>query len=164
MKSFSLVLLSVLTILVSCSKDLATEDEFPIVEQALDDFAAQLGNTLFDKDALTLAIRAYLEDQDEFFYGSTVTVLDSAGLAVYSPYVYRHNNGFIETDDLMDPGYDINNQAWLREPIDRGVSVWSEPYFDAGGGEIWMRTRSVPIYEGPVIVAVATTDVRVEKP
>ena len=164
MKRISLFGMSLIVLFSSCAKSIVTEEEFPIVEQALEDFAGQLGTTLADKDALSLAISGYLESHDKAFYGSTVTVLDSNGAAAYSPYVYRHKNGFIHTDELMNPSYDINNQAWLRAPIDQGQSVWSEPYFDEGGGEVWMRTRSVPIYLGPVIVAVATTDVSVKKP
>ena len=30
-----------------------------------------------------------------------------------------------------------------------------------GGGNIWMVTRSVPVFQGDRIVAVATTDVRI---
>ena len=29
-------------------------------------------------------------------------------------------------------------------PLAADAGVWTPPYFDAGGGEIWMITRSVP--------------------
>eukprot|EP00889_Picochlorum_renovo_P007185 jgi/Picre1/34215/NNA_001689.t1 len=70
----------------------------------------------------------------------------------------------------MASSYSINEQAWLREPIDQGKAIWTDPYFDEGGGSIWMRTRSYPIFnstsgsENDDIVAVATTDIRVEAP
>jgi hypothetical protein len=38
--------------------------------------------------------------------------------------------------------------------------IWSEPYFDAGGGEIWMKTLSIPIRKNGVVIGVATTDMR----
>ncbi|MFN6244412.1 MAG: hypothetical protein ACK4Y8_08670 [Bacteroidota bacterium] len=36
--------------------------------------------------------------------------------------------------------------------------MWTAPYFDAGGGNIWMKTRSVPVKVNGKIIAVATTD------
>ena len=61
----------------------------------------------------------------------------------------------------MDSSYQINSQLWLREPIDGGVPIWTEPYFDAGGGDIWMKTRAVPVYINGKIKAVATTDMSI---
>jgi hypothetical protein len=51
-----------------------------------------------------------------------------------------------------------NDQLWLRQPIDSGFPIWTAPYFDAGGGNIWMKTRSVPVIVNGQIIAVATTD------
>jgi hypothetical protein len=39
--------------------------------------------------------------------------------------------------------------------------VWSEPYYDAGGGEAWMVTYSVPVYssrKNPRLIGVVTID------
>jgi sigma-B regulation protein RsbU (phosphoserine phosphatase) len=66
--------------------------------------------------------------------------------------------------NLAEPAYQIDEQAWLRLPIDSGYAIWTEPYFDSGGGEVWMRTRAVPVIVGSEIVAVATTDIEVEEP
>jgi hypothetical protein len=91
------------------------------------------------------------------FYGSTVTLLDSTKMAVTSPYWYKQNNLLVYTD-LMVASYHINTQLWLRQTIDGGKAIWTEPYFDAGGGNIWMKTRTVPVYINGKIKAVVTTD------
>ena len=44
------------------------------------------------------------------------------------------------------------------------VGVWTSPYFDAGGGEIWMITRSVPARDSAGIFAIVTTDLPVDGP
>ena len=38
------------------------------------------------------------------------------------------------------------------------------PYFDAGGGEIWMIPRSVPARDAEGIFAIVTTDLPVDAP
>ena len=43
-------------------------------------------------------------------------------------------------------------------------AVWTDPYFDAGGGEIWVVTRSVPARDANGIFALVTTDLPVDAP
>ena len=80
-----------------------------------------------------------------------------------SPYVYRSGEGFAELD-LATPDYRIDEQEWLAEPRDSKAAIWTDPYFDAGGGEIWMVTRSVPLIRDGAVVLVATTDLPVDAP
>lgn len=108
-------------------------------------------------------IESYL-DSNRGFYGSTVTLLGGDdGKAVCSPYVYRVAEGgqWERTDSLMDASYKIDEQPWLREPVDTESAVWSDPYFDEGGGNITMITYSVPIVVEGRVVGVATTDLPV---
>jgi sigma-B regulation protein RsbU (phosphoserine phosphatase) len=144
----------------------ADADDQAFVAQALAVFASELEESLpADIAVLKVRIGNYMGSNPSVFYGATVALLDTDGVAVYSPYVYRPNGvDLVFSDSLMDPTYQINSQSWLRAPIDQATSVWTEPYFDEGGGDIWMKTRSVPIYQNGKIVAVATTDVRVKKP
>lgn len=153
----SILFISVFT---SCSKD---KDETPSisneqrVETALNSFVTELIATPPTPADLSDRIRQYLLENPDFFYGSTVTLLDTAELALFSPYWYRSGDS-ISYSDLMDTAYHINDQAWLQQPIDSGFAIWTEPYFDTGGGNIWMKTRSVPVIVNGQIVAVATTD------
>jgi sigma-B regulation protein RsbU (phosphoserine phosphatase) len=154
------------------SVPIVSDNDLASIASSLAIFADSLDAlTLSNKTALSEAIVAYLESHGPEYFGSTVTVLNKNGTAAYSPYVYHDDaDNLIQTDDLMAPSYSINEQAWLREPIDQGKAIWTDPYFDEGGGSIWMRTRSYPIFnstsasENDDIVAVATTDIRVEAP
>ena len=49
-------------------------------------------------------------------------------------------------------------------PLAANASIWTPPYFDAGGGEIWMTTHSVPARDAGGIFAIVTTDLPVDAP
>lgn len=118
-----------------------------------------------DEASLKLRLQEYLKNSPSYFYGATIAVLNAEGNVINSPYYYRISDTELEfTDGLMSAGYEIDKQPWLRLPIDTGEAVWSEPYFDEGGGNIWMQTRSVPVRLDGKIVAVATTDLAVDGP
>lgn len=184
--------MSVLVLLVAASSTAwCMDDGQPNVASKADEaeaahdlevFAQSLTNeTLNNKTALTEALVVYLQEHGPVYFGATVTVLDGdSGKAKYSPYVYRSGGAnstvVLTTDDLMDPSYRIDEQPWLREPIDTASAIWTEPYFDQGGGNVWMETRSQPIFldtpdgggdddnGSAEVIAVATTDILVEDP
>ncbi|MEN9952339.1 MAG: hypothetical protein RLZZ520_607, partial [Bacteroidota bacterium] len=108
-------------------------------------------------------VRVYLNAQPTDFFGSTVALLDANGVVTTSPYWYRKSGGLLNKE-LSVPSYNINSQDWLRKPIDTKLSYWTAPYFDAGGGEIWMKTYSYPIIVNNKVIAVATTDLAVDQP
>lgn len=153
---FLFVLLSI----SGCKKE---EDLKPAVEAAMATFAASLQTDLPTAATVTERVRVYLIGQPTKFFGSTVTLLDANGLATTSPYWYRNNGGLL-SKQLAVSTYNIDTQVWLRKPIDLKQPYWTDAYFDAGGGEIWMRTYSVPIIINNKVVAVATTDLAVNKP
>ena len=94
-----------------------------------------------DAAAYKERLRAYLEAHPAF-YGSAAALLDEAGTVTASPYVYRTADGY-HTRDLALPHYNIEEQEWITMPLAANAGIWTPPYFDAGGGEIWMITRSV---------------------
>lgn len=153
---------AMLLLVAACKKE---DNENPLLayEVALDAFVSDLQATPLDSAGLSDRVRNYLEAQSESFFGATVALLDSAGKAYYSPYWYRLNDT-LAMKNLADSAYQIDEQAWLRLPIDSGYAIWTEPYFDAGGGEVWMKTRAVPIIFNFEIVGVATTDIVVPEP
>ncbi len=151
---------SFLIIFQSCKKDKALTDE-EIIENALDEFVADLQSNPPDTADISDRVKNYMQGKSVLFYGSTVTLLDSTEIAVISPYWYRQND-LLMYSNLMDTAYHIDSQLWLRQTIVGGRSIWTEPYFDAGGGDIWMKTRAVPIYINGKIKAVATTDMSID--
>ena len=80
-----------------------------------------------------------------------------------SPYVYRTTNGYASLD-LAAPSYNVEAQDRFTAPLAKNSSIWTDPYFDAGGGEVWMITRSVPVRDAEGIFGIITTDLVVDAP
>jgi phosphoserine phosphatase RsbU/P len=84
------------------------------------------------------------------------------GLDAFSPYCYREGTAF-RVKDLALGGYDYPRRDWYRLPRERGQPLWSEPYFDEGGGGILMATFSVPMKDAQGrVTGIATADVALE--
>ncbi|MCD4675449.1 MAG: SpoIIE family protein phosphatase, partial [Desulfobacula sp.] len=62
----------------------------------------------------------------------------------YAPYFYRSKDSII-FKNLGNNNYDYFNHNWYKLPKQLGP-LWSEPYFDEGGGNIIMSTFSMPFY------------------
>ena len=158
--SFIVLTTMFITFFSSCKKDPTITPE-QTVETTLNGFVATLVATPPTSANVSNSVKQYLQTKGyptNYFYGATVTLLDSAGVATYSPYWYRNVDTLMMVDLAADTSYQINNQTWLRQAIDSRTAIWTAPYFDAGGGNIWMKTRSVPVIVNGKIIAVATTD------
>ena len=102
-------------------------------------------------------------------YGSTIAVEvndKDANARPFAPYFYRRGNEIAYSDLALD-SYGYRNLPWYRLAADSGEPVWSLPYFDAGGGDIWMVTYSVPFFRKQpqarrVIAGVVTADLDLE--
>jgi sigma-B regulation protein RsbU (phosphoserine phosphatase) len=84
----------------------------------------------------------------------------------FAPYVYRHQQQ-LRSVDLASQDYDYLHQPWYRNAIDLGQSVWSEPYYDEGGGNIAMVTYSSPIMDtgagaAATMLGVITADISLQ--
>ena len=90
-------------------------------------------------------------------------VLDRSGGVVASPCVHRTAKGCASLD-LTAPSYDIEGQDWFTAPLAENASVWTDSCFDAGGGEVRMITRSVPVRDAEGIFAIITTGLVVGAP
>ena len=158
------LLLLVLVVTISCDTSSPTQEALKAeVVSALDTLAAELATERpIDAAAYTERLRAYL-DAHPAFYGSAAALLDDDGRVTVSPYVYRTTDGYVALN-LAAPSYNIDSQAWVTAPLAANAGVWTDPYFDAGGGEIWMVTRSVPVRDAEGIFAIITTDLPVEAP
>ena len=149
---------------LGCSESDSSEKALrDAVVTALDTLAADLlEDRPADAAAYTERLQTYLEAHPSFF-GSAAALLDRSGAVITSPYVYRTANGYASLD-LAAPSYNIEAQDWFAAPLSENASVWTTPYFDAGGGEVWMITRSVPVRDAEGIVAIITTDLVVDAP
>ena len=159
----SLLLLALATTL-ACTTSAPTQEALEAeVVSALDTLAAELAASRpTDVAAYVERLRAYL-DAHPAFYGSGAALLDQDGRVTASPYVYRTADGYA-TVDLAVSSYNIESQEWFTAPLAANAGVWTAPYFDAGGGEIWMITRSVPVRDAEGVFALVGTDLPVEDP
>ena len=101
---------------------------------------------LNDEELLFL-IRNIVQNNESVF-GSTIAFEPFSydkSKYYYSPYYYK-DNGELHYKNLGTTSYEYFFQDWYQIPKYLGRAVWSEPYFDEGGGNILMSTFSVPFY------------------
>jgi len=106
--------------------------------------------------AIYTFLEQILTDHPEVF-GTTLAFDPTFATRPLAPYAYRGATGLLRKD-LTLGGYDYSNQPWFTQPVQTMAAVWSEPYFDAGGGEINMVTYSAPVLKDGVIIGVLTAD------
>ena len=161
-KSSFLLIFSILFLfLASCKQQ--EKDLTPDIEVAVKNFALSLQADPPTSSNINERIRVYISAQPTGFFGSTVALLDANGVVTTSPYWYR-KGGILVNKELNVPSYHINTQEWLRKLIDTKLPQWTDPYFDAGGGDIWMKSYSYPVIVNNKVIAVAETDLAVDKP
>jgi sigma-B regulation protein RsbU (phosphoserine phosphatase) len=66
------------------------------------------------------------------------------GKQYYAPYGYREKDLSIKTVFLGGDDYHYFSWDWYELPKELNHALWSEPYFDEGGGQVIMATYSVP--------------------
>ncbi len=116
----------------------------------------------FDRDSLNELIQKNLINNDQI-YGSTVAYEPyqfEENQFYWSPYYNRTQENTLKFTQLGNSEYDYFNQEWYslaKQSLDPALSP---PYFDAGGGEIWMVTWSIPFTDKDGnFKGVATTDI-----
>ena len=109
------------------------------------------------------AIRALLPINTRTF-GMTValephSLIDTLG--DFSPYYYKKGDELIY-ENLATEDYDYKNQSWYSEPKKINTPIWSDPYFDEGGGNVQMITYSKPIHLPGTreFAGIATADIK----
>ncbi|MEW6366780.1 MAG: SpoIIE family protein phosphatase [Acidobacteriota bacterium] len=109
--------------------------------------ALELERRQFDADGLVDFIHSNLVANPDV-YGSTVA---------YEPYAFKKDSyyfapywswqgGELGLSWLGADTYRFHFHDWYLIPKEVEAPVWSEPYFDEGGGNILMTTYSVPFY------------------
>lgn len=102
-------------------------------------------NTYQEQDLLK-NIRTLLVSNPEIF-GSAIAFEPRTFLPrkfYYAPYSFREKDQTIKTVFLGDEDYRYFSKDWYQVPRELNQAVWSEPYYDEGGGNIVMATYSVP--------------------
>ena len=132
------------------------------VAKTADGLALAMEHMPMQRDALNPLLLDVLKETPEIF-GCAAALEPStfgpkdAGTALYA---YRWGGSLLTKS--LDGDYAYRSRDWYKLPRELRRPVWTEPYFDAGGGEILMATYCVPIFSGPGrdrFAGVATCDV-----
>ena len=105
-------------------------------------------------------------EENSYIIGSAIA-FDSCyfeGRHFFSPYSYEDATTHeLKSKELGSETNDYFTQEWYAEPKNTGNPHWSEPYFDAGGGEQMMTTYSYPIKDSTGhIYAIITADISLD--
>ncbi|NCA75815.1 MAG: hypothetical protein EOM90_05730 [Alphaproteobacteria bacterium] len=133
------------------------------VENGVKELAKSLeGKTLKPEDMpaiLTNFLKLYPE-----IYGSTLAFAPTAengNVHRAAPYIYRSGKEFKQVS--LPESYDYTVSEWYAVPVAAKKPVWSNPYFDDGGGQVVMITYSLPVYDkNNNLLGVLTGDLEVK--
>lgn len=117
------------------------------MEKVPKSLATSLEQSAYEKEELINLLHSAIKNNPEI-YGGTIAFEPYAfdkGSLYFSPYFYR-NDGKIKFINLGNDSYRYFYWDWYQIPKELEHPVWSEPYYDEGGGNIIMSTYSVPFY------------------
>jgi len=119
-------------------------------------------------------LRTYLTEvmarSRDIIYGSCLSFEPNSyapALTHYAPYSWW-NGDVVDFKNLASADYNYFEWEWYHLPKKMGAALWTEPYFDDGGGEVLMTTRSVPFFQKQpdgtrAFWGVATIDISLEQ-
>ena len=126
------------------------------------DLAASAEAINYDEQTILKTIHNTLTHNEQIF-GSTIAYepyLFQPDILYWSPYYSRTPSGGLRFTQLGNPDYNYFRWEWYTLPKAKGLPVLSPPYFDEGGGEIWMVTWSAPFFDSAGnFKGVATADI-----
>ncbi|MEQ1861394.1 MAG: SpoIIE family protein phosphatase [Chthoniobacteraceae bacterium] len=125
--------------------------------------AAELETGRFDTTEKLEAWLRWIVETNPEVYGSCAAFRPRGflpELAAYAPYVYRGDDG-LRSEQLAKPEYNYFQWDWYRAPRDSGTALWSDPYFDEGGGNALMITYSVPFRKDGAFNGIVTIDIAI---
>ena len=108
--------------------------------------AASLENQVYSRNTLLKSIENVLHTNPEI-YGAMVAFepfFFDPDIRYYGPYIYRDNDTLQNNGE--ESAFNYCFWDWYLMPKELGRPVWSDPYFDIGGGNILMTTFSIPFY------------------
>ena len=137
------------------------------VEKVPENIAKLVENISYTEDELVKILHTMVESNDEI-YGATIAFepyLFDKSKRDFAPYVYK-SFGALKSTSLGTETYNYHSAAWYTVPKSLKRPVWSEPYFDEGGGNVIMSTFSVPIFRDingeRKLIGIITSDVSLE--
>jgi len=117
------------------------------VEKIPENLALVIENENFNEKELKQLLKNAVKMNPEI-YGSAIAFepyFEGRQEKFYSFYAYRAEDSVVITT-LGNDSYDYYLMDWYQVPKEKRTPYWTEPYFDEGGGNIFMSTYSVPLY------------------
>jgi len=117
----------------------------------------------YDRDTIMKIISVEVANNAEI-YGATAAfepyTIDK-NTPEFAPYFYRHNGGL--SFKYLEDQYKYFYQDWYQIPKELDRAMWSNPYYEEGGGNIMMATYSVPLHASieskTKVVGIITGDI-----
>jgi len=129
------------------SKALKIENLLESSAKVPQNLAIILESTEYDIEDL----KAYLElivERNPVVFGSCIAFepyIFDPDSQYYAPYMFKSSDG-LTFKYLHSREVHYFGQEWYELPAELLKPIWTEPYFDEGGGEILMCTYSVPFF------------------
>ncbi|HBN08617.1 MAG TPA: serine/threonine protein phosphatase [Cyanobacteria bacterium UBA8530] len=145
----------------------ATANRIETVENAVEKMASGLAMSLeyypaSSKIDFYRLLEHMVRENPEISGSAVAFASKKAGTLLPAPYVYRVDGSFARKD-LGAGGYRYDIWDWYTLPKELKKPIWSEPYFDEGGGNMLMVTYSVPLFDSKgLFEGVVTCDVSLE--
>lgn len=133
-----------------------TESERAALENAIEAEISALKTVALTEDSIYPVLDNFLAKHPDA-YGSTFALDPAYAGKQLAPYSYR-STGKIAHRTLAVDGYDYPLMSWFALPRKSGKAMWSEPFFDAGGGDIQMMTFSAPVEKDGRFMGIITAD------
>lgn len=154
-----------------------------LAQQELSKTALEFNKTLTQAETLiqtlSIVVAANIEDttymkqivhdvvtSSPLVVGSTVAYAEDyfEGRHFCAPYACQDwDTGEVRMLYLGNEHYDYFHMEWFQMPYVTGQPLWTEPYYDEGGGNAPMSTYSVPVKNDKgIVVAVITLDLSLE--
>ena len=165
------------------SRNLVLKDAQNDAQKLTELTVARIENVLQGVESIPLSLASVIENRDTVRFIGTRKVIENVlvknpliyGACIafapgikekdttyFAPYLYSSGDSII-FKDLASDEYRYTGKAWFIEARDKGKGVWSEPYYDEGGGEAMMATYSVPFFrrdgKDRVFAGVVTADI-----
>lgn len=147
------------------SKSIASEFRrlFSNVEKSSDALQICFHNKDFTREEVENILKLYLENNPDIFgsaFGFNPNYSDTFKLSC--PYYFKSKTG-LKYRDLADGNYNYSGWEWYKIPAETKKPFWTNPYFDKGGGNIYMITYSCPIHsKDDRLMGVYTNDIQLK--
>ncbi|MBM3299390.1 MAG: HAMP domain-containing protein, partial [Deltaproteobacteria bacterium] len=125
------------------------EQEFRAVEKIPEGVARQLEQNFPSHTLAFLALLRSAVTSNTEVFGCCVAFQPFAfdtEHRLYAPYFYKEK-GTLQYAQLGTNEYDYLKRDWFHVPEVLESPVWTQPYFDEGGGNVMMVTYAAPFFE-----------------